>query len=109
MEPGTTASPIRFDVVGLGENSVDLVYRLPSWPSPGGAGSKLPVTGAQVRFGGQVTTALCASAALGLRTAYIGAFGDDDRARQLRAALTARGVDLRAAAVRDAPNRHALI
>jgi sulfofructose kinase len=109
MEPGTTDSAPPFDVVGLGENSVDLVYRLPSWPTPGGAESKLPVTSSQVRFGGQVTTTLCTCAALGLRTAYVGAFGDDEHGRGLRAALTERGVDLHAAATREAPNRHALI
>jgi sulfofructose kinase len=100
---------MNFDVVGLGENSVDLVYRLPSWPSPGGADSKLAVAGSQVRLGGQVTTTLSACAALGLRTAYIGALGDDEHGRRLRAALTGRGVDLRAAVTRDVPNRHALI
>ena len=98
-----------FDVVGLGESSVDLVYRLPSWPSPGGADSKLPIADSQVRFGGQVTTTLCACAALGLRTAYVGACGDDEHGRRLRAALTQRGVDLGAAAIRDVPTRHALI
>ena len=98
-----------FDVVGLGENSVDLVYRLPSWPAPGGADSKLPVADSQVRFGGQVTTTLCTCAALGLRTSYVGAFGDDQHGRRLRAALTGRGVDLDAAAIREVPNRHALI
>jgi sulfofructose kinase len=98
-----------YDVVGLGENSVDLVYRLPSWPSPGGADSKLQVAGAQVRFGGQATTTLCTCAALGLRTAYLGAFGNDDHGQRLRTAMIGRGVDLHAAAIREVPNRHALI
>jgi sulfofructose kinase len=100
---------MKFDVVGLGENSVDLVYRLPSWPSPGGPRSKLPVTDARVLFGGQVTTTLCACAALGLHTTYLGAFGNDEHGRRLRAVLAQRGVDLHAAVTRDVPNRHALI
>jgi sugar/nucleoside kinase (ribokinase family) len=98
-----------FDVVGLGENSVDLVYRLPLWPAPGGDRSKVAVPAPAMRFGGQVTTTLSACAALGLRTAYVGAFGNDDRAAALSAALSARGVDLRAAVVRDVANRHAVI
>ena len=88
MESGTSPS---FDLLGLGENSVDVVYRLPSWPAPGGASSKLPVAGGRVLFGGQVATTLCAGAAFGLRTAYIGAFGSDDRGEGLRAALVQRG------------------
>ena len=97
------------DVVGLGENSVDLVYRLPSWPAPGSADAKLQVIDSRLRFGGQVTTTLCACAALGLRTAYVGAFGDDEHGRQLRATLIGRGIDLQLATIRELPTRHALI
>ena len=88
---------------------MDLVYRLHSWPSPGGADAKLPVVDSRLRFGGQVTTTLCTCAALGLRAAYVGAFGNDEHGRQLRAALTGRGIDLQVAAIRDLPTRHALI
>lgn len=84
------------DVVGVGENSVDFVYRMP------GAARR-------VSPGGQVATTLCTCAALGLRTAYIGTFGDDANSRLVRDELDARGVDLAGALTRHAPNRYAVI
>jgi len=96
----------RFDVVGIGENSVDLVYRLPGAPAPN---AKFRASAQKISCGGQVATTLTACAALGLRTAYVGTFGDDDHGQQIRDALTEAQVDLSNAAVRDAPNRHAVI
>jgi sugar/nucleoside kinase (ribokinase family) len=81
-----------FDVVGIGENSVDFVYRLPGPPSPN---AKLPVSALRVSCGGQVATTLSACAALGLRVAYVGAFGDDDNGRRIREALGRRHVATR--------------
>lgn len=99
----------RFDVVGLGENSVDHVYTLPEWPQPGGPAAKVRIAGYAVRPGGQVATMLAACAALGLRTAYIGAFGSDENGRRVRAELDRRGIDTTWARTRNAPNRHAVI
>jgi sugar/nucleoside kinase (ribokinase family) len=95
-----------WDVVGLGENSVDYVYRLPGPPPPHG---KLPMTSRQVLPGGQVATTLCTCARLGLKAAYVGAFGNDDNARLIRTTLESHGVDTSHARTRDVPNRHALI
>jgi sugar/nucleoside kinase (ribokinase family) len=94
------------DVVGVGENSVDLVYRLPAAPAANG---KQAITSHRRSAGGQVATTLCACASLGLRTAYVGAFGDDDHGRIARGALVERGVYLTFAPVRPAPNRYAVI
>lgn len=44
--------------------------------------------------GGQVPTALVALQRWGLRTAYVGPFGDDEGGRRQRAALAAEGIDL---------------
>ena len=96
----------RFDVVGIGENSVDLVYRLPGAPAPN---AKFRASAQKISCGGQVATTLTACAALGLRTAYMGTFGDDDHGQQIRDTLTEAQVDLSNAAVRDAPNRHAVV
>jgi sugar/nucleoside kinase (ribokinase family) len=96
----------RLDVVGIGENSVDLVYRVPAFPEPDG---KLRISGHRVSPGGQVATALCTCASLGLRVAYVGAFGDDHHGRMVREAMASRGVDLRLATVLPVPNRHAVI
>lgn len=95
-----------FDVIGVGENSVDHVYRLPELPT---ADAKLPILDQRVSFGGQVATAVCACASLGLRAKYAGAFGSDENGVRIRRELARRGVDIADAPVRDAPNRHALV
>lgn len=87
---------VRLDVVGVGENSVDIAYRMP------GAARR-------VSPGGQVATTLCTCAAMGLRAAYVGAFGDDANGRLIRGELEARGVSLAGALTRPAPNRYAVI
>ena len=94
------------DVVGIGENSVDVVYRL---PAPLAANVKMPISGGAVRPGGQVATTLCTCARLGLRSRYIGTFGSDDHAALIRTALESYGVDTGSALVRQAPNRYAVI
>ena len=98
-----------YDVIGVGTNSLDFVYLLPEYPRPEGATAKLPITAHRLSPGGQTTTALCACAALGLRTSYVGAFGSDANGRRLREELTGRGVSTDAALTRDAPNRYAVI
>jgi sugar/nucleoside kinase (ribokinase family) len=97
---------VSWDVVGLGENSVDLVYWLGAPLAPHG---KVPIIASRVLPGGQVATTLCACAALGLRARYFGTFGNDDHARVIRDALERHGVDTGAALVRAAPNRQATI
>ena len=97
---------ISIDVVGIGENSVDLVYRVPQLA---GAGDKVRATNCRRLLGGQVATALCTCASLGLRTRYLGTFGNDEHGRLIRAELEQRGVDTTPSSVRYAPNRHAVI
>lgn len=94
------------DVIGIGENSVDLVYRVAAAPAPN---SKQRISSHRVMLGGQVATAMCAAAALGLRTAYAGAFGNDVHGRQIREALLSRGIDVSPAPVRPVSNRYAVI
>src|SRR5262245_4306164 len=94
------------DVIGIGENSVDLVYRVPQLAH---AGQKIRAAGCRRLLGGQVATTLCTCAALGLRTRYVGTFGNDDHGRLIRSELEQRGVDTSYAHVRYAPNRHAVI
>ena len=94
------------DVIGIGENSVDLVYRVPQLAA---AGQKVRASTCRRLLGGQVATTLCTCAALGLRTRYIGTFGSDDHGRLIRSELEQRGVDTSHAHVRYAPNRHAVI
>lgn len=99
----------RFDVLGVGENSLDEVYRLPSFPQPGTATAKMQVRDRVRLPGGQVATAVSACAIWGLRAAYLGVFGDDEHGRVVKGALAQRGVDVSAAPVRAGANRHAAI
>src|SRR5215207_2429071 len=99
----------RFDVLGIGENSLDEIYRLPSLPQPGTATAKMRVRARTRLPGGQVATAMAACATWGLRTAYLGVFGDDENGRVARNALGQRGVDVSPAPVRAGANRHAAI
>jgi len=94
------------DVVGIGENSVDLVYRVPRLA---GAGDKVRATGCRRLLGGQVATTLCTCAAMGLRARYVGTFGNDEHGRLIRSELEQRGIDTSHAIVRYAPNRHAVV
>jgi len=104
-----TGSSFAFDVVGVGANSVDYVYRLPRFPQPDGPASKLRIREHLVTCGGQTATALCTCAAMGLRTAYVGAIGADPNGERIRAELARRGVDLAHLRVRDAASPYAVI
>jgi sulfofructose kinase len=96
-------------IVGFGENSVDIVYRLPRYPQPGTSQSKMAIERRDVRAGGQVATALATCAAFGLPTRYIGSFGSDANARLVRDELQRRGVDVSLVLRREAPNRYAVV
>jgi len=97
------------DVVGVGANSVDYVYRLPQFPQPDGPAAKLRIAEHLITCGGQTATALCTCAAMGLRAAYVGATGSDVNGARLRDELARRGVDAARACVRDTPNPFAVI
>jgi sulfofructose kinase len=91
----------RFDVVALGENSLDFVAV---------CGPGTPVVGKQrleafrLEPGGQMATAALACARLGLRTRYVGAFGVDEWAAHVRAPLDAANVEVCAPPLRSAPS-----
>ncbi len=99
----------RWDVVGVGENSVDYVNLLPAYPQPRGAAAKMQIRERRVLCGGQMATAMCACASLGLRAKYVGVTGTDENGGRIRAELSARGVDISDVAIRDASNRCAVI
>ena len=98
-----------FDVIGVGANSVDLVYRLPAYPEPDGPLAKLRIVAHERSPGGQTATALATCAALGLRTAYAGVLSTDHNGDFLYAALGRRGIDLEHVVRHDAPNAFAVI
>jgi sulfofructose kinase len=61
-------------VVGVGINATDTVIRLPRFPT---VDSKVEVTSAEVKAGGQVASAMVACRRWGLRARYAGKIGDD--------------------------------
>ena len=99
----------KWDVVGVGANSVDYVYRLPAYPEPEGPRSKLRIASHRVSCGGQIATTLSTCAAMGLRTKYVGAVGADANGQRLRAELDHRGIDTTSVVERDALNAYAVI
>ena len=98
-----------FDVVGVGANSVDYVYRLPDFPAPDGPLAKLRIVQHAVSPGGQTATTLCTCAAMGLEPTYIGAAGNDGNGELIRDELTNRSVDVSHLAIRDSSNAFAVI
>jgi sugar/nucleoside kinase (ribokinase family) len=98
-----------FDVVGVGANSIDYVYRVPAHPVPASPTSKLRITDQLISPGGQTATTLCTCAAMGLRAAYVGTIGNDDNGRRMHDELSGRGIDVSHVIVRDAINPFAVI
>jgi sugar/nucleoside kinase (ribokinase family) len=101
--------PKTLDVLGVGCNSVDYVYRLPAAPRADSPTAKMRISSHAVSCGGQTATAVAACAALGLRAGYLGAVGGDANGRLLCGELERRGVDVSQVLTRDAPNRFAVI
>jgi sugar/nucleoside kinase (ribokinase family) len=100
---------MRWDVLGVGCNSVDFVYRVPAAPRAAGPTAKLRMTGHATMCGGQMATALAACASFGLRTTYLGAAGSDDNGRLIVGELERRGVDVSHVLTRGCANRFAVI
>ncbi|MGQ0732517.1 MAG: carbohydrate kinase family protein [Acidobacteriota bacterium] len=98
-----------WDVVGVGANSVDYVYLLPGYPQPFGTFAKMKIDRQEILCGGQMATAMCTCARLGLRARYAGVTGTDENGRRVRAELARRGIDLTDLVIRDAPNQFAVI
>ncbi len=99
----------RFDVVGVGANSVDLVHLVPSFPRPEGWHSKMRVSRRIVSCGGQTATAMAACARFGLRALYVGAVGDDENGRRVRAELPREGLGQARLVSKPGRNQSALI
>jgi sulfofructose kinase len=98
-----------WDVVGVGANSVDYVYRLPAPPEVQGPHAKMRIESHVVSFGGQMTTALATVASLGLRGKYIGVTGNDHAGDLMRRELVRRGLDVGHVVTRHCPNPFAVI
>jgi sugar/nucleoside kinase (ribokinase family) len=81
--------PKRYDVVGLGVSTVDLLMQVDHLPADE---EILRADGFSVQGGGPVATAIVALARLGARTAMIDAVGDDWRGRLIHDEFAREGV-----------------
>ncbi len=86
-----------FDVVGFGLNSIDHLCVVARHPR---LDSKQQIATYDVQPGGQVPTALVALQRWGLRTAYVGSFGDDVGGVLSRSSLAIEGIDIANTVVR---------
>lgn len=78
------------DVVGVGLNATDTLIPLQEFPA---RGSKVEFESASILPGGEVASAMVACQFWGLRTRYVGKFGDDYAAQIHRAAFEQSGVE----------------
>lgn len=99
----------RWDVIGVGANSVDFVHLLPACPRPVGPFAKMQIRERHVLCGGQTATTISTCASFGLRSKYVGAVGADENGRRIRQELERRRVDVTDLVVRDAENQFATI
>ena len=97
------------DVLAVGANSVDFVYRVPAPPQLQGPFAKMRIGRHLISCGGQATTMLATIAAMGLRGKDVGVTGNDDNGERIRRELTLLGLDIADVIVRDVPNPHAVI
>jgi sulfofructose kinase len=96
-----------FDVVGVGLNATDTLILLPRFPAYGG---KAPFERDVLSPGGQVASAMVTCAKLGMRTKYIGTFGDDQHGVVQLDSLRTSGINLDDIEIRpDCPNQRAYI
>ena len=86
----------RFDAVGFGLNTTDLLAVVDGHPQPG---TKGPISQLATLPGGQAATAMTACSRLGWRARYVGRFGDDPHGRNGVESLRADGVDVEACEV----------
>jgi sulfofructose kinase len=98
-----------WDVIGVGAACLDHVCRLPMFPRPDSASSKVRMHAESRMCGGQTATSLATCARLGLRSKYVGAVGRDDEGRRIQAELSARGVDVSDIVTLDVPTATATI
>jgi sugar/nucleoside kinase (ribokinase family) len=102
-------TPARWDVVGIGANSIDFVTVVPAFPRPEGWHSKMRIRRHLVSPGGQAATTTAACAKFGLRAKYIGAIGSDENGTRVKEALERAGLDTTGLAAQDARNQYAVI
>jgi sulfofructose kinase len=80
-----------FDAVGFGTNAIDYLIVVPEYPTKYG---KIRLSEHFQLAGGEVATTMCGLRRLGLKTSYIGRFGDDREGEIGLQSLKDDGVDM---------------
>ena len=99
----------RWDVVGIGANSIDFVSVVPAFPRPEGWHSKQRIRQHLISCGGQAATTMATCARFGLRAKYVGAVGSDENGARVREALDRIGLDSSGLVRREGRNQFAVI
>jgi sulfofructose kinase len=100
-----TALP-QVDVVGVGLNATDTVISVAAFPE---SGSKVEYRDRSVMPGGQVATTIVACQTWGLRSRYVGKFGDDAAAQLHKDAFHRVGAEAQIVTVHSAHSLHNVI
>jgi sulfofructose kinase len=95
-----------FDVIGLGQNSVDILAVLGAFPR---SNTKHRIETFARLPGGQVASAMVCCARLGWRARYVGRFGNDELGTIGLASLEQEGVNITAAQTVAARTRFAIV
>lgn len=96
-----------FDAVGFGTNAVDYLIRVSEYPA---YNSKVELDGYVQAAGGEVASTMVGLQRLGMKTAYVGRFGDDREGEYGLRSLVDEGVDTAfAERVEDAKTQIAFI
>jgi ribokinase len=95
-----------FDVAVIGSANLDLVATTPRLPRPG---ETLLGSGFAEHAGGKGLNQAVAAARSGASVAFVGAVGDDEPGRRLRALAIAEGIDVEGVLVAEAPTGRAVI
>jgi len=90
--PFSLAENKEFDVVGLGTNAVDYLIQVPKYPA---FDSKIHLSDYIQAAGGEVATTMVGLRRLGLKTSYVGRFGDDKEGDFGLRSLSDENVDVR--------------
>ncbi|MBA4184572.1 MAG: carbohydrate kinase family protein, partial [Acidobacteria bacterium] len=89
--PFTLPENRKFDVVGFGTNAVDYLIQVPEYPS---FNSKIELSDYVQAAGGEVATTMVGLQRLGLKTLYVGRFGDDQEGDFGLRSLSDEAVDI---------------
>jgi sugar/nucleoside kinase (ribokinase family) len=93
----------QFDVVGLGQNTIDHYCVLPEFPR---ADSKTEIQYQEKQAGGQVATALVFVSRIGLKAKYIGKVGSDDHGRLAIESLQRENIDTTSIVMEEGARNH---